>query len=38
MKNHVEYIYIYIYIDVEAPDIEKWERLKSGGKAMASYL
>ena len=26
-----------VVADVEAPGGEKWERLKSGGKAMASY-
>jgi len=27
----------HIVADVEAPGGEKWEHLKSGGKAMASY-
>ena len=27
----------HVVTDVEAPGSEKWEQLKSGGKAMASY-
>ena len=27
----------HVMVDVEAPGGEKWEHLKSGGKAMASY-